>query len=149
MRPVLFCVLLAACGTDSGDDTMEIDCTMVTGADTFTVGLEKMGQGGTLDFKLLSATPSPPARGDNSWVVQINQTASGAAPLEGAQLQVTPFMPAHQHGSPIQVQITPMPDAGQYKLEPVNLWMPGVWETTIRASAGASTDSAVYKFCIE
>ena len=122
---------------------------MVTGADTFTVGLEKMGQGGTLDFKLLSATPSPPARGDNSWVVQINQTASGAAPLEGATLQVTPFMPAHQHGSPIMVQITPMPDAGQYKLEPVNLWMPGVWETTIRASAGTSTDSAVYKFCIE
>lgn len=149
MRPVLFCVLLAACGTDSGDDSMEIDCTMVTGADTFTVGLEKMGQGGTLDFKLLSATPSPPARGDNSWVVQINQTASGAAPLEGAQLQVTPFMPAHQHGSPIMVQITPMADAGQYKLEPVNLWMPGVWETTIRASAGSSTDSAVYKFCIE
>jgi hypothetical protein len=149
MRSVLFCVLLAACGTDSGDDGMEVDCTMVTGADTFTVGLEKMGQGGTLDFKLLSATPSPPARGDNSWVVQINQTASGAAPLEGAQLQVTPFMPAHQHGSPIMVQITPMPDAGQYKLEPVNLWMPGVWETTIRASAGSSTDSAVYKFCIE
>jgi hypothetical protein len=128
---------------------MEVDCTMVTGADTFTVGLEKMGQGGTLDFKLMSATPSPPARGDNSWVVQINQTASGAAPLEGAQLQVTPFMPAHQHGSPIMVQITPMPNAGQYKLEPVNLWMPGVWETTIRASAGTSTDSAVYKFCIE
>jgi hypothetical protein len=128
---------------------MEVDCTMVTGADTFTVGLEKMGQGGTLDFKLMSATPSPPARGDNSWVVQVNQTASGAAPLEGAQLQVTPFMPAHQHGSPIMVQITPMPDAGQYKLEPVNLWMPGVWETTIRASAGTSTDSAVYKFCIE
>jgi hypothetical protein len=149
MRPVLFCVLLAACGTDSGDDEPMVDCTMVTGADTFTVGLEKLGQGGTLDFKLMSATPSPPARGDNSWVVQINQTASGAAPLEGAQLQVTPFMPAHQHGSPIMVQITPMPDAGQYKLEPVNLWMPGVWETTIRASAGTSTDSAVYKFCIE
>lgn len=146
---LLCCVLLASCGTDSGDDEPEVDCTMVTGADTFTVGLEKMGQGGTLDFKLMSATPSPPARGDNSWVVQINQTASGAAPLEGAQLQVTPFMPAHQHGSPIMVQITPMPDAGQYKLEPVNLWMPGVWETTIRASAGTSTDSAVYKFCIE
>lgn len=149
MRSAILCVLLAACGTDSGDDTMEIDCSTVTGADTFTVGLEKMGQGGTLDFKLLSATPAPPARGDNTWVVQINQTASGAAPLEGATLQVTPFMPAHQHGSPIMVQITPMPDAGQYKLEPVNLWMPGVWETTIRASAGTSTDSAVYKFCIQ
>lgn len=149
MRSVLLCVLLAACGTNDGDDEPPVDCTKVTGADTFTVGLPKMGQGGTLDFKLLSATPAPPARGDNTWVVQINETASGAAPLEGATLQVTPFMPAHQHGSPIMVQVTPMPDAGQYKLEPVNLWMPGVWETTIRASAGTSTDSAVYKFCIE
>lgn len=34
-------------------------------------------------------------------------------------------------------------------MEPVNLWMPGVWETTIRATAGTTTDSAVYKFCIE
>lgn len=150
MRAALsLCVLLAACGTDSGDDTEEVDCSTIMGADTFTVGLEKMGAGGTLSFKLMSATPAPPARGDNSWLVQINQTASGAAPLEGATLQVTPFMPAHQHGSPIQPVITAMPDAGQYQLDKVNLWMPGVWETTIRATAGAQTDSAVYKFCIE
>jgi hypothetical protein len=148
MRAAYLFVLLAACGADDGEEP-DVDCTKVTGADTFVVGLQKTGQGGALDFKLMSSTPAPPARGDNTWVVQINSTASGAAPLEGAQLQVTPFMPAHQHGSPIQVQVAAMPDAGQYKLEPVNLWMPGVWETTIRATAGATTDSAVYKFCIE
>ena len=146
MRAAYLFVLLAACGGDDHDTMDEVDCTKVSGADTFVVGLEKTGGAGALTFKLLSATPAPPARGDNTWVVQIN---TATAPLEGAQLQVTPFMPAHEHGSPIQVVATAMPDAGQYKLEPVNLWMPGVWETTIRATAGATTDSAVYKFCIE
>ncbi|HUS30383.1 MAG TPA: FixH family protein [Kofleriaceae bacterium] len=142
--------LLAACGGDDGEGD-DVDCTMVTGADTFVVGLEKHGTGGTLDFKLMSATPSPPARGDNNWVVQINSMASGVvgAPVDGAMLQVTPFMPAHQHGSPIAVTIAPGTNAGEYNLTPVNLWMPGVWETTIRATSGSTTDSAVYKFCIE
>ena len=149
MRAALFlCVTLAACGTDSGDDEETVDCSTVMGADTFTVGLQKMGSGGTLSFKLLSATPAPPARGDNSWLVQIDQV-SAAAPLEGATLQVTPFMPAHQHGSPIMPVVTPMPSAGQYQLDKVNLWRPGVGETTFRATAGTSTDAAVYKFCIE
>ncbi|HSD91147.1 MAG TPA: FixH family protein [Kofleriaceae bacterium] len=155
MRMVLAAsvTLLAACpgnGDDgSGSDT--VDCTMVTGADTFVVGLEKPGMNGALDFKMMSATPAPPARGDNTWIFQINEMASGVVgnPVDGLSLMVTPFMPAHQHGSPIQVQITPTGDAGQYKLDPVNLWMPGVWETTIRATTSAQTsDTVVYRFCI-
>ncbi|HTL32815.1 MAG TPA: FixH family protein [Kofleriaceae bacterium] len=143
-------VALAACGGDDGT-TDEVDCTKVTGADTFTVGLDKVGTSGAMDFKLMNATPAPPARGDNTWTVQISTMASGVvgAPIDGAMLQVTPFMPAHQHGSPIQVQITPGTTAGEYNLEPVNLWMPGVWETTIRATSSTTTDTAVYKFCIE
>ena len=91
-------------------------------------------------------TPAPPARYDNTWVVEI---AASGAPLENAQLQVTPFMPAHEHSSAIRVETTPMTEAGRYMLDHVNFSMPGVWETTIRATAGATTDSAVYKFCIE
>lgn len=157
MRPVFVAalglgLLGTACGADDGgDDGMEVDCSTVTGTDVFVVGLEKPGAGGTLDFKMMSATPAPPARGDNSWVFQINTMASGVvgSPLDNATIKVTPFMPSHQHGSPIQVQATPMADPGTYKLEPVNLWMPGVWETTIQASSGTSSDSVVYKFCIE
>ena len=155
MRPVLLaCVgsALAACGTSSPSDPNQmVDCSKVTGADTFVVGLEKMGEAGLLDYKLMSADPAPPARDDNTWVVQINSMASGVvgAPLDGASLTVTPYMPAHQHGTPKEVIVTPVAGmAGQYTLSPVNMWMPGVWQTTIEATSGSTTDSAVYTFCI-
>jgi hypothetical protein len=150
-----WCVLvlgLAACGThDHGDDEEEVDCATVTGVDTFVVGLEKVGGGGLYDFKLMSVSPAPPARGNNTWVVQVNAMNAGVvgAPVEGATIKVTPFMPAHQHGTGVPVVITPMVEAGQYELSPVNLWMQGVWETTIRATLGTESDSVVYKFCVD
>jgi hypothetical protein len=142
--------LVTACGTDDPGDG-EVDCTKVTGTDTFVVGLDKPGDNGALDFQMMSADPAPPARDDNTWIVQVSSMASGVvgAPIDGATLAVTPFMPAHQHGSPIRTQITPVPgQPGQYSLSPVNLWMPGVWETTIKATSGETSDTAIYRFCI-
>ncbi len=146
---VLGSILVAACGGDDHDDD-PVDCTAVTGTDEFVVGLQKTGAGGMLDFQLMSAEPAPPARNDNTWVVQVSSMQSGVVgvPIDGATLTVTPFMPEHQHGSPIRVTVTPAGTAGQYLLSPVNLWMPGVWETTIRATSGSTTDTAIYKFCI-
>lgn len=143
---------LAACGTDpghgGGDD---VDCATVTGVDTFVVGLEKIGGSGLYAFSLMSADPAPPARGNNDWIVQVNAMNAGVvgAPVSDATIKVTPFMPAHQHGTGVPVTITPMTEAGQYQLSPVNLWMQGVWETTIRATVGTSSDSVVYKFCVD
>src|SRR5512140_226849 len=142
MRLGLLLVLpVAACGTNAPSDADTVDCSTVTGVDTFVVGLEHQGVGGTLDFKLMSVDPAPPQRGDNTWIVQINAMASGVVgnPVDGLTLQVTPFMPAHQHGSPITPVITPQATSGQYEIKPVNLWMPGVWETTIQATS-PSTD---------
>lgn len=138
---------VTACSDSHGDDSEEVDCSTVTGTDTFVVGLAKSGAAGMLDFALMSATPAPPARDNNTWTVQIKDTAGTA--LEGATLTVTPFMPSHQHGSPIAVVVTPTATPGEYELDPVNLWMPGVWETTIQAQKDSVVDSAVYSFCIE
>lgn len=144
--PALALVLVAACGHDDhGDDP--VDCTKVSGADEFVVGLAKSGGSGRLDFAMMSADPAPPQRGDNTWIVQISDKTTGAA-FESATLTVTPFMPAHQHGTPIAVEVMPGAVPGQYTMTPVNLWMPGVWETTIRASGGSTIDSAIYTFCI-
>ena len=159
MRPTLLALaaavvpLAGACADNSsmqGDDGSSYNCAAETRADDFVIGLEKQGLSGALDFKLMTADPAPPARNDNTWVVQINSMAAGVvgSPASGATLTVTPFMPDHQHGTPIEVQIEAMPDAGQYKLSPINMWMPGLWETTITASSAAGTDSTVYRFCI-
>jgi len=150
---LIACLGLAACSGSSsnGADAEEmVDCSTVTGADTFTVGLEKMGAQGAFDFKMMSATPAPPARNTNTWVVQINSMSQGVvgSPVDGATITATPFMPSHQHGSPEQVVVTPAGQPGQYQLTPVFLWMPGVWETTIQVTSGTATDSAVYRFCI-
>src|SRR5262245_6834357 len=145
-----FLVVLAACGTDPGDDEEPVDCAKVTSVDTFVVGLEKLGTSAQLDFRLMSVSPAPPTRGDNDWIVQINSMSSGVvgAPLDGATLKVTPFMPAHGHTSGVTCEITALADPGTYKLSPVNMSMNGIWETTIRAMAAATSDSTVYKFCI-
>ena len=150
---MIVCLGLAACGTNSpadDDGSGEVDCSAIQGTDTFTVGLKHDGASGNIEFKMMSADPAPPARGDNTWVVQLNQMASGVVgnPMDGATLTVTPFMPAHQHGTPVEVVITPAGQPGQYQLSPVNLWMPSVWETTISATSGSTTDHAVYRFCI-
>ena len=151
MRLLIAPILLAAaCGTSAmGDDQGPYNCAAETRADTFVVGLDKQGEAGKLDFKLVTAFPAPPTRGDNTWRLQISAMTSGVvgSGVSGASLAVTPFMPDHQHGSPVQVAITDM-GSGAYVLAPVNLWMPGLWETTVQATSGAMADQAVFRFCI-
>lgn len=143
---------IVACGGDDGHGHEDVvDCSTVTGVDTFVVGLEKAGGNGIFNFRMLSASPAPPARGDNTWIVQINALNAGVIgdPVENVELRVTPFMPAHQHGTAVPIEITPLADPGQYELSPVNLWMQGVWETTIRATVDTMIDSTVFKFCVD
>ena len=141
---------LVACSGGHGDDhDDDVDCTVEV-VDDFVVGLRKAGEAGRLDFELRSATPAPPSRGDNEWIMQISSLTDGVvgAPVTGATIYVTPFMPKHQHGTPVDAIITPMPTAGEYKLSPVNLWMPGVWETSIEVESASGTDVAVFKVCL-
>jgi hypothetical protein len=119
---LIACLGLAACGSSGGGADAEemVDCSTVTGVDTFVAPLKKMGIGGAFEFEMLSATPAPPARNTNTWVVQINTMQSGVVgnPVDGASMVVTPYMPSHQHGTPEQVIVTPTGDPGQYKLDP-------------------------------
>src|SRR3954451_22126873 len=145
---------VAACGgggTGTPDADEALACINSGRGDTYTVGLERAGKAGQLDFKLMSSDPAPPGFNNNTWVVQVNAMAAGVvgAPATGATILVTPFMPDHQHGTQIRAHVDAMPAAGQYKLSPVNLWMPGYWEVTIDAQTASAHDSAVYKFCIQ
>jgi len=158
-RPMRLLVLslaigvMAAChGSDPPPDADEaLACMAAMRGDIYTAGLERPGIGGLLHFTLVSADPAPPARNLNTWVVQINSLAAGVvgAPATGAVMTVTPFMPDHQHGAGLTVQVQEMATAGRYQLSQINTWMPGYWEITIDAQVGGVHDSAVFRFCIQ
>jgi len=151
MRSVLHCGFVAAFGCGGMTPTDEVvDCSTTTDVDTFVVGLEHRGVAGKFQFALMAIDPAPAVRGDNTWIVRVDRLTQGAveAPIDGATISVSPYMPSHMHYTPITAQITPL-TGGQYELRPVNLWMPGVWETTIQATSGGDSDRAIYKFCIQ
>ena len=153
---------LAACHTSSGNTTdgpvLSYNCAADDRAQTYVAGLEVMGTSGKMTFKLMDASPAPPARGNNTWSVQVNAAGSAGAPVTDlgtsgqmvpmATFSATPYMPDHGHGTPIEVQITNQ-GSGMYQLTPVNLWMPGYWVTTLVVdSPSVGSDTAVYKFCL-
>jgi hypothetical protein len=151
----------AACSgsgtTDAGSAMAE--CALHDDVQMYVVGLEVMGQKGLMDFQLMDAMPAPPARNNNTWMVQITATGassgsgsgSSVAPgtlIADANINATPFMPDHGHGTSIEVIVT-NEGSGQYQLSPVNLWMPGYWVTTLSvSSATVGGDIGQYKFCI-
>ncbi len=135
---------LAACAGDDGHTT-EVNCALEERDDEFLAGMQKTGAGG-MTFTLVSATPSPPARDDNTWEIDI---ATPAGPFDGT-VTVVPFMPDHRHGTPIEVVVTPVAGTlGRYRATPINLWMPSLWEITVRATPTAGgADAAIFRFCI-
>ena len=150
MRQFLILGALLAAGACSDDNTADdesYNCAAETRDDDFVLGLSKPGESSRYEFKLMSADPAPPARGDNTWILQLSTMAAPATPVSGETMSVTPFMPDHAHGSGKTVIVTPMTDAGQYKLSPVNMWMPGLWEVTIQTT-GTQTDRVVFRFCL-
>jgi hypothetical protein len=149
MHRVLAAALLfsciPACGDDDASSPAEGGCGTDERVDPFGLGLSKPGIQWT--FQLMSATPAPPAKGDNEWVVQVQDP--GGTPVEGITLSIRPWMPDHGHGSTRPATITPLASPGQFRISPLNLWMPGFWEITLSASKDGGQDSAVFGVCIE
>lgn len=156
-RSVMFATLgvLAAgagCGSASPPQTSEnfITCATETRALPYEPGLSVASDGRVFTVKLLSSMPASPVRGQNEWTIEIDEARSGA-PLDGLDVMVTPWMPDHLHGTR-PVVVTPESDAGKYRLKPVYLYMPGLWQiqfNILGANVGAGTiDTAVIPLCI-
>jgi hypothetical protein len=141
---------LAACADDGGNDPAPVDCVKETSDDELTIGFSKPGDNGLYTFAITSVSPAPPARFLNEWTLSIMSTASPAAPLPATEtLAMTPYMPAHGHGAGVDVEISPMPTAGEFKFSSINLHMPGIWDVTIEIDPGADNyDKVVLKPCI-
>jgi YtkA-like len=135
------------CQQDHGHEgeTGESDCEVEIRDDDFSVGLSKAGTLATATF--VSADPAPPIRGDNTWVLRFDD--SDGAPLDGLEIEVTPTMPDHGHGTPVVAVVTPTGDAGEYSVTPVNMFMAGYWEIAFDLKWGEQQDSLTFGFCVE
>ena len=125
-----------------------VGCTQAS-ADTYIAGLKKPGVAAHFNFELVSSMPAPPAVDDNTFVVQV--TDSDGKPLNG-ELSVALEMPEHGHPSPKQPDITFEPGTSAFTLQPMRLFMVGLWSITFSfasADTPATSDSAVFKFCVE
>ena len=98
---------------------------------------------------LLDAVPDPPIRAEyNAWVVQI-ATTDGTL-LDGCDLTVDPRMPAHGHGTRPTPEVTPVDgEEGAYRVSPLNLFMPGLWEITLRYTCEAIEDEVAFTTVVE
>ena len=133
----------------AGAASSTVGCQRSDG-DSYTPGLKKSGAAGRFDFTLLSSTPAPPALNDNLFVVQVSDQAGN--PVSG-ELSVALDMPEHGHPSPTQPDISFDPERKAFVLDPMQLFMVGLWRITFSfdgADGGTRiSDSAVFEFCIE
>ena len=144
----------------------EVGCADQPDLDTYAAGIKRLGAAGRFDFELVSSTPAPPALDNNTFVVRVTE-ASSDQPLNG-ELSVALDMPQHGHPSPKSPTVTFDPDAKVFTLDPMDLFMVGLWQITFSfaavspeengagGSAGEAdapssgpADSAVFRFCIE
>ena len=146
---------------DTGVDgpTGSVGCETQAGVDSYAEGMKKLGAAGLYRFELVSSMPAPPAVDNNRFVVQVTQ--ADGTPVNG-QLSVALLMPQHGHQGPPPPVITFDSASKAFTLDPMDLFMVGVWKITFSftpesAEAGAAGaegvtsagDSAVFEFCIE
>ena len=148
-----FCaVSLAACGSstvtppaDAGN--VVIDCTKDPRVAQYAPNLTVTSASGALDFILLNSNPAPPAAETNVWSIKI--TSSSGVSQPNITATVLPFMPDMGHGTSIVPSMTSNGD-GTYAVQPLYLFMAGVWTITFTTvPASGPSDSAVFFFCVE
>jgi len=139
----------SAGSADASVPTGNVGCTAADG-DLYTPGMQKLGEAGLYSFQLLSSSPAPPALNDNTFVFQVNDAAGRVVV---GDLGVALDMPEHGHPSPKQPEITLDPESKTYTLDPMRLFMVGLWRLTFTFQPESATadaaDSAVFKFCVE
>jgi hypothetical protein len=123
-------------------------------ADAYKAGMQKPSENGNLLVTLLESQPGPPAIGNNSWTIAVQDAVapdSGSAERNDLSISAVPWMPDHGHGTSIVPTVTPKGSDGQYTINPLYLFMAGLWQVTLHMSATGPaqvTDQVVFSFCL-
>jgi len=114
--------------------------------------MAQLGTDGNFRFQLVSASPAPETTGTEVWTLKILDTAG--KPVTDATFPSTPtspnprpWMPQHGHGTSL-VSVTNQGN-GLYTLQPMYMYMAGIWEIDLIAQAGGKTDATKFFFCLQ
>jgi hypothetical protein len=139
-------VAALACGGSSSGNGEVINCQNDSRVTAYSPNMSVTSSSGAMKFILLSSNPAPPARGTDTWSMRVTDMAGQG--LANLNLSVVPFMPDHGHGTSVTPQVTSA-GAGNYTVDPLYLFMAGVWRITFTSTPLAgTTDTAVLFFCI-
>lgn len=139
-------------GMDMDHDGMDMsDADMMAGCDTamtYEAGMQVATATSAFTVELVEAAPAPPDVGDNAFTVRVLGTDGQA--ITDATVTVAGWMPAHNHGTaPPTSDLTADAMSGDYSVEGINLFMPGLWEITFEVTSGDVTDEALFTFCLQ
>jgi hypothetical protein len=87
----------------------------------------------------LRSSPQPLAVGDDD--LQLEVTDASGSPRDGLTVTVSPWMPAHDHGTS-GTTVVPQ-GGGKYLVTNVYLYMSGVWQLRIGFSGSVHDDASV------
>jgi hypothetical protein len=111
--------------------------------------LEAAGVDGGYALSVVSATPSPPEKFENDWIVAVT-SPEGEPATEAVLTRAEPFMPVHGHDGTYSPDVARAEGAGQWVVERINMWMGGPWEVRfwVRDQAGGAEERVVFDVCI-
>jgi hypothetical protein len=155
-----FMACSAGCG---GDDkgapdapVSTVSCSADPRLDAYSGELEKSGELDVLSFRFFDLDPAPPAKGSNIFHLEVSNAAGDV--MQGG-LRVDLRMPDHGHGTSVDPVVVFDAALGAYTIEPVYLFMPGVWRLDFEAldapgdapvtGDAVMLDSTTLHFCIE
>lgn len=132
---------------DGSGDPVENPNTDCSGAETFRIGVSHGSSASAATVAVSAAAPTPPDVGDNAWSIAVTDDAG--APVSGLSVEVTPWMPLHNHGLTPPAYLGTETDPGTYTIETFDLIMPGLWQFTVDLAPDGDPDTAVFLFCAE
>jgi hypothetical protein len=134
-------------GGAAGGSSQSI-CANDPRGEPYHAGLSGKATDGAMSVRFVSANPTPPTRGNNTFTIVV--TDKSGRPVDGAKIHTKTWMPDHGHGSSIDPTATASGKPGEYVIDPVNLFMPGIWQITFEVTEKDQTaDSVMFTFCID
>lgn len=106
--------------------------------------IEQKSLNGTFVVQL-QVKPDPPRMGINNTAILIVYERDSKVKVEGALIEVTPWMTVHSHGSSKKAKIKEKGD-GVYTIEDVYFTMEGEWDLIVKIAKNKQEDQVVFTF---